>query len=53
VKCRWCAKSNRRPSQYEQQVLGGEEYARLCVRCANWRLKNPYSALLPMRRIAA
>jgi len=27
-----------------------EKWTRLCVRCANNRLRNPYSGWLPMRR---
>lgn len=45
MKCHWCGKPNRRPSDWEQESLKGGWY-RLCVRCANVRLRNPYSALL-------
>lgn len=45
MKCRWCGKPNRTPSEWEQQNLKGE-WHRLCVRCANVRLRNPYCGLL-------
>jgi hypothetical protein len=51
VKCHWCGKPNRRPSEWEQEGLKGGWY-RLCVRCANVRLRNPWSALLNMRKVA-
>jgi len=51
-KCRWCNKPGR-PSDFEQETLGTREWARLCLRCANKRLRNPWSALLPMRKVQA
>lgn len=50
MNCRWCGKDNRRASDWEQKGLRTGAYERLCIRCANWRLRNPYSALLPMRK---
>lgn len=50
MKCPWCGKDRRRPSEWEQQNLSGI-WQRLCVRCANRRLSNPWNALLCMRRI--
>lgn len=49
--CAWCGKHRRRASDWEQAGIGGE-YKRLCVRCANRRLNNPYNSLLPMRKVA-
>jgi hypothetical protein len=47
--CRWCGKRNRTASDWEQESLK-RGWQRLCVACANKRLKNPYNALLPMRK---
>jgi hypothetical protein len=47
-RCHWCGKKNRTPSAWEQKNLSGE-WHRLCVRCANVRLDNPWNALLGMR----
>ncbi len=49
--CQWCNKEGR-ASEWEQRTLGGE-WARLCARCARRRLRNPYNALLQMRKVAA
>ena len=46
LNCHWCGKRNRKASEWEQEGLKGGFY-RLCVRCANSRLRNPYNALLP------
>jgi hypothetical protein len=51
-RCQWCFKYNRTASEYEQRTLKGA-WHRLCVRCANIRLRNPYNALLPMRKIGS
>jgi hypothetical protein len=50
IKCNWCGKPNRTASDWEQERLRGG-WARLCVRCANRRLNNPFCGLLHMRRI--
>jgi hypothetical protein len=47
--CHWCGKRNRTASEWEQEGLKGGWY-RLCVRCASSRLRNPWNALLPMRK---
>lgn len=52
MKCHWCGKDRRRPSGWEQETLKGA-WKRLCVRCANRRLNNPYNALLAMRKVNA
>ena len=42
------------PADYVPSALSSpqvSQYKRLCVRCANRRLNNPYNALLPMRKI--
>lgn len=51
IYCRWCGKRNRTASSWEQRSLAGV-WQRLCVRCANQRLNNPWSALLAMRKVA-
>ena len=48
--CRWCGRRNRTASDWEQKNLSGT-WQRLCVRCASSRLRNPWNALLPMRKI--
>lgn len=48
-RCRWCLRRNVRASDWEQEALRGG-WHRLCSRCASVRLRNPYSALLPMRK---
>jgi hypothetical protein len=50
IRCRWCGKDRRRPSDWEQQNLSGD-WQRLCARCASRRLASPWSALLTMRRV--
>lgn len=50
MKCAWCGKDNRTPSEWEQKALS-EEWKRLCLRCANSRLQNPYAGLLNIRRV--
>ena len=47
--CRWCGNRNRTPSEWEQRNLSGI-WQRLCVRCAERRLDNPWNALLDMRK---
>lgn len=52
--CGWCHPPTRRRtanSEWEQKNLRGE-WLRLCNRCANRRLNNPYNALLNMRKIS-
>lgn len=49
-KCAWCGK-NRKPSNWEQETREGI-WKRLCEPCANRRLNNPWSALLPMRKVS-
>jgi hypothetical protein len=51
VRCRWCGKGKKNFSEWEQQHVTTQEYSRLCVPCANKRLKNPWNALLEMRKI--
>lgn len=54
--CHWCArtyKTQRAASHWEQKTLSTGEYKRLCNRCANRRLNNPYNGLLPMRAVTA
>lgn len=57
VRCAWCGKPRRTFSDYEQQVLVGPhdkgKWKRLCTRCANRRLDNPWGGLLPMRPIGS
>lgn len=53
ARCRWCGKDRRSWSNWEQQHVTDEYWSRLCSPCANARLRNPYNALLPMRRIGA
>lgn len=50
IRCEWCGKANRTASDWEQERLKGG-WRRLCVRCANRRIGNPWSALLRMRRV--
>lgn len=50
-RCPWCGKDRTKWSDWEQKVLGTEEYDRMCSYCARRRLNNPWNALLPMRRI--
>lgn len=49
-RCPWCGKPRRHWSGWEQRTLSGE-WKRLCNPCTTRRLNNPYSALLPMRKI--
>ena len=55
--CTWCWPKPRIPrkanSEWEQRTLGSGEWNRLCNRCANIRLRNPYNALLSMRKIGS
>lgn len=51
LRCTWCGKDRRAFSEYEQREVTTGEWKRLCRRCANRRLNNPYNALLQMRRI--
>lgn len=51
MNCRWCGRDNRRPSEWEQETLSGT-WSRLCAPCARRRLRNPYNALLAMRKVA-
>lgn len=53
IACRWCGKSNRRPSGWEQKILSRDEYAPLCQACARKRLHNPWNVLLALRKTAA
>lgn len=52
-KCIWCLRSEVPRSDWEQKRLGSDEYAPLCNRCANKRLKvtDWTGALIPLRRI--
>lgn len=52
-KCHWCGKTRTRWSDWEQQHLREDAWSRLCNPCATKRLRNPYSALLPMRKVTA
>lgn len=51
-KCLWCGHI-RTESEWEQQRLSVDDWATLCTRCARKRLRNPWNALLPMRKKAA
>lgn len=51
-RCFWCNGRNKQASDWEQKVLDGDVWQRLCKRCATVRLKNPYSGLLSMRKVA-
>jgi hypothetical protein len=51
IRCIWCGKPNRTRSDWEQYNHRTQAHQPLCVRCANNRLRNPWNALLPMRRI--
>ena len=48
--CTWCGRHNVNASGWEQKGSSGE-YQRLCIRCAGRRLRNPWNALLAMRKI--
>ena len=50
--CAWCGKNRRSWSDWEQETLRNG-WKRLCALCAKKRLRNPWSALLAMRRIDA
>ncbi|MFD6770614.1 hypothetical protein ACFWC6_30825 [Micromonospora chalcea] len=50
VKCFWCLKIRRAMSDWEQEHHHAG-WQRLCKPCATRRLKNPYNALLPMRKV--
>lgn len=50
-KCEWCLKGEITNPEWEQENTRGEWHP-LCKRCAARRLKNPYNALLNMRKIA-
>ena len=54
--CGWClppsGKRRTANSAWEQQNIHGE-WMRLCNRCANRRLDNPYNALLNLRKVIA
>lgn len=50
AKCFWCLKVRRAMSEWEQ----GHHHAgwqRLCKPCATRRLRNPWNALLRMRKV--
>jgi RecJ-like exonuclease len=49
-RCRWCGKRRRAWSDWEQEHITGG-YSRLCAYCANQRLRHPWNALIPMRKI--
>ena len=50
-RCAWCDRERKdRFSDWEQRTLSGE-WKRLCNRCANRRLNNPYNGILPMRMV--
>lgn len=51
-KCLWCLKV-RKPSNWEQEILTGKQagtWARLCEVCWGKRERNPWNALMPLRR---
>lgn len=50
-RCDWCYRHDIPASEWEQKPLTDETYKPMCQKCANRRLRNPYNALLPMRRI--
>lgn len=50
-RCTWCTRGFLFNPKWEQKVLGSDKYEPLCTRCANRRLRNPYNALLDMRKI--
>jgi hypothetical protein len=49
--CVWCGKDKRKMSEWEQQHTSGAWHP-LCNPCANRRLRNPYNALLSLRKIS-
>ena len=51
-RCRWCGKRDVRVSEWEQKTVQGE-WSPLCTRCANTRVRNPFNALLPTRRVGS
>lgn len=51
TRCDWCGTPRRSWSDWEQQGVTDKLWKRLCSRCANRRLDNPWNALLPMRKI--
>jgi len=48
-KCAWCLRCDVLASTWEQKTLSGV-WNPLCRRCAGIRLRNPYNALLGMRK---
>lgn len=50
MKCEWCGKIRKKFSDWEQQNMRTHSWNPLCPRCLHRRQKNPYNALLSMRR---
>jgi hypothetical protein len=51
INCYWCSRSNRKPSDWELEVLAGI-WRRVCTRCAK-KLRKPHNVLrVNMRRVA-
>lgn len=51
ARCFWCNGRNKQASDWEQEHHA-KGWHRLCKRCANVRLRNPWSALLNKRKVA-
>lgn len=51
-RCFWCGRHDCAASDWEQEHHA-KGWQRLCGRCANKRLRNPYNALLSMRKVSA
>jgi len=50
MKCKWCLKRELKNPEWEQEDLDGN-WKPLCKPCAEKRLRNPYNALLNLRKI--
>lgn len=50
AKCFWCLKDRRAMSEWEQDHHR-DGWQQLCKPCATRRLKNPWNALLRMRKV--
>ncbi len=53
-RCKYCRRRDPATSDYEQMSLISGEWSRLCLRCADKRLRNPFAgALGTFRHIVA
>jgi hypothetical protein len=50
AKCVWCGKMRGKFSEWEQLHRAPDGYELLCIPCADERLRNPWNALLHMRK---